>query len=167
MCVLKSKPGVTTQFEPGSQHVIFLFLFCIWVFFHEHTWFTGQLGKEETISLTPHCVKSVHIRSYYGPHFPAFGLNTERYSVSLRIESKCGKIRTRITPNIDTFYTVPLYHFHSLHRHWGVNQAITAENSPLHIARNSSRDPFVSKRKSLIQKNICLKFLEVFSSLLN
>ena len=28
-----------------------------------------------------HCVKSVLIRSYSGPHFPAFGLNTERYSV--------------------------------------------------------------------------------------
>ena len=32
------------------------------------------------------CVKSVHIRSYSGPHFPAFGLNTERYFVSLRIQ---------------------------------------------------------------------------------
>ena len=29
------------------------------------------------------------------PHFLAFGLNTERYSVSLRIHSECGKIRTR------------------------------------------------------------------------
>ena len=29
------------------------------------------------------CVKSVRISSYYGPHFPAFGLNTEEYSVSL------------------------------------------------------------------------------------
>ena len=53
-----------------------------------------------------HCVKSVHIRSYSGPHFPAFRLNTERYSVSLRIQSECGKMRTRITPNTDTFYTV-------------------------------------------------------------
>ena len=26
-----------------------------------------------------HCVKSVRIRSYSGPDFPAFGLNTERY----------------------------------------------------------------------------------------
>ena len=26
-----------------------------------------------------HCVKSVLIRSYSGPYFPAFGLNTERY----------------------------------------------------------------------------------------
>ena len=25
-----------------------------------------------------HCVKSAHIRSFSGPHFPAFGLNTER-----------------------------------------------------------------------------------------
>ena len=30
-----------------------------------------------------------------GPYFPAFGLNTERYFVSLRIQSECGKIRTR------------------------------------------------------------------------
>ena len=29
-----------------------------------------------------HWVKSVHIRSYSGPHFLAFGLNTERYSIS-------------------------------------------------------------------------------------
>ena len=29
-----------------------------------------------------HCLKSVCIRSYSGPHFPAFGLNIERYSVS-------------------------------------------------------------------------------------
>ena len=28
------------------------------------------------------------------PYFPAFGLNTERYEVSLCIQSECGKIRT-------------------------------------------------------------------------
>ena len=28
------------------------------------------------------------------------------YFVSLRIQSKCGKIRARITPNTDTFYAV-------------------------------------------------------------
>ena len=32
---------------------------------------------------------------FSGPYFPAFGLNTERYGVSLRIQSECGKIRTR------------------------------------------------------------------------
>ena len=31
-----------------------------------------------------HCVKSVRIRSYSGPYFPGFGLNTERYKVSQR-----------------------------------------------------------------------------------
>ena len=53
-----------------------------------------------------HCAKSVRIQNYSGPHFPAFGLNTERYSVSLCIQSKCGKIRTRIILNADSFYTV-------------------------------------------------------------
>ena len=53
-----------------------------------------------------HCVKSVLIRSYSGPYFSGFGLNTERYSVSLRTQSECGKMWTRITPNMDTFNTV-------------------------------------------------------------
>ena len=51
-----------------------------------------------------HCIKIVRVRSYSGPHFPAFGLNTERYSVSIRIQSECGKMQTRITPNTDTFH---------------------------------------------------------------
>ena len=51
-------------------------------------------------------MKSVRIRSYSGPHFPAFELNTERYGVSLRIQSECGEIRTRITPNTDSFNLV-------------------------------------------------------------
>ena len=53
-----------------------------------------------------HCAKSVRIRSYSDLYFPAFGLNTERYGVSLRIQSRCGKVRTRITPNTDTFHAV-------------------------------------------------------------
>ena len=53
-----------------------------------------------------HCVKSVCIWSCSGPYFPAFGLNTQRYGVSLRIQSECGKIRTRITPNTGIFHTV-------------------------------------------------------------
>ena len=51
-------------------------------------------------------VKRARIRSYFGPHFPAFRLNTERYEVSPRMQSKCGKIRTKISPNTDTFQTV-------------------------------------------------------------
>ena len=53
-----------------------------------------------------YCVKSVRIRSFSGQHFPAFGLNAERYGVSLHIQSECGKIRTRKTPNTVTFHVV-------------------------------------------------------------
>ena len=53
-----------------------------------------------------YCVKSVRIRSFSGPYFLAFGLNTERYSVSLRIQFECKKIRTRKILNTDTFYRV-------------------------------------------------------------
>ena len=53
-----------------------------------------------------HCVKNVCIWSYSGLYFPAFGLNMEIYSSSLRIQSEYGKMRTRITPNTDTFYAV-------------------------------------------------------------
>ena len=35
---------------------------------------------------------------FSGPYFPAFVLNTERYFVSLCIQSECGKIRTRKKP---------------------------------------------------------------------
>ena len=49
---------------------------------------------------------ALRIKSYSGPHFLPFGLNTERYGVSLRIQSNYGKMRTRITPNTYTFYDV-------------------------------------------------------------
>ena len=59
-----------------------------------------------------YCVKSVRILSYSGSYFPAFRLNTEKYSVSLCIQSKCGKMRTRIIPNTDTFYAVVIFWIH-------------------------------------------------------
>ena len=34
---------------------VFFFFFSIWVFFHEHSRFTGQQGKGEGIYLTPLC----------------------------------------------------------------------------------------------------------------
>ena len=52
-------------------------------------------------------MKSGCIRSFSDQYFPTFGLNTERYSISLRIQSKCRKIGTKKTPNMDTFYAVP------------------------------------------------------------
>ena len=39
----------------------------------------------ELHSLDLHCVESVRIQKYSRPHFPVFGLYTERYGVSLRI----------------------------------------------------------------------------------
>ena len=56
-----------------------------------------------------HYVKSVRIRSHSGLYLTAFRLNTERYGVPLRIQTQCGKIRTRITANTDTFYVVTIH----------------------------------------------------------
>ena len=53
-----------------------------------------------------HCVKIVQIRSFSGPYFPTFGLNTDIYGVNLCVQSKYGKIRTRKTPYLDTFHAV-------------------------------------------------------------
>ena len=52
------------------------------------------------------CVKSVRIRSYSRQQFPEFGLNMERYKLSLRIQSEFGKMRTTITQNRDTFHAM-------------------------------------------------------------
>ena len=56
------------------------------------------------------CIKSVRIWSNSGPHFPAFGLNKylSVFLVSLRIQSECVKMQTRINPNTETFYAVKL-----------------------------------------------------------
>ena len=54
------------------------------------------------------CVKRVRMWNHYVPYFPVFGLNTKRYSVSLRIQSECGEIRTRITPNTDVLHAMKI-----------------------------------------------------------
>ena len=63
-------------------------------------------GHRKNTMVPIYCVKSVRICSYSGPHFPAFGLNTERYKVSLHIQSKCGTMWTRIIQNKDIFQAV-------------------------------------------------------------
>ena len=55
-----------------------------------------------------HCLKSVRIRSFSGPYFPAFELNTEIYRVNLCIWSECGKIRTRKL-HIRTLFTCDVH----------------------------------------------------------
>ena len=52
------------------------------------------------------CVKRVRIWRSSGPYFPAFGLNTERNDVSVRIQSECRKTWTKKTPNTNTFHAV-------------------------------------------------------------
>ena len=63
-----------------------------------------NLVKKNKVKTIHHCAKYVRIRSFSGPHFPAFGLNTKIYRVILRVQDKFGKMRTRKTPNTDTFY---------------------------------------------------------------
>ena len=58
-----------------------------------------------------HSVKSVRIWSYSGLHFPIFGLNIERYRIFLRVQSECGKMRSRITTNTATFHKVAATRF--------------------------------------------------------
>ena len=65
-----------------------------------------EMLKKSVKSCHQNFVKSVRIWRYSSPHFSAFGLNTEKYSVYLRIQSEWEKMRTRITPNRDTFYAV-------------------------------------------------------------
>ena len=48
-------------------------------------------------------MKSVRIRSYFGQHFPL--IRTEHGEIR-SIQSECGKMRTRITPNANIFYAV-------------------------------------------------------------
>ena len=65
-----------------------------------------ELQKYKANYTRYHCVKNVQMRTFSGPYFPVFGLNTEIYSVNLRIQSKYRKIRTRKTPHLDDFYAL-------------------------------------------------------------
>ena len=47
-----------------------------------------MLENHESLKLRKKCPK----RSFSDLYFPTFGLNSERYSVSLRIQSEFGKI---------------------------------------------------------------------------
>ena len=102
-------------------------IFCMGVFFREFfclfVFFAKTLLKFVNVS---HSVKSVRIRSYSGPYFPAFGLNTEGYSVSLRIQSKCVKIRTWIIPNMDAFRAVSDQKWHGKSsRAWSLRKILS------------------------------------------
>ena len=68
-----------------------------------------RLGNIADVPCNDALVKSVHIRSFSGSYFSAFGLNTERCGVSLErygIVYKCEKMQTRKIPNMDTSHGV-------------------------------------------------------------
>ena len=90
---------------------------------------SGQPNSNDT-----HCVKSVLIQNYSGPYFPVFRLKMERYAVSLRIQSKCGKTRTRLTPNMDPVNAVTIFR--------GSNQSCCIKKVFLKILQNSQESPF-------------------------
>ena len=80
--------------------------------------------------------------------FFVFGLNTERCRVSLRIKSECGKIRTRKTPNTDTFYAMKRFKKIQLHSDWR-----TSNDSALQI-RLVTFPKFIHLKVHVSSKNV-------------
>ena len=74
-----------------------------------------------------HCVKRVRVRSYSGPHFPAFGLNTERYYLSV-FSPNAGKYGHFLRNNYYYFFLKHLFvfmnylHFRNSHRKCSVKK---------------------------------------------
>ena len=68
-CGQYKNSSLWTKFDPLSTNI-----FCIYNF--------SSLDIIKFVAYRKyHCLKSIHIRSYPGPHFPAFGLNTKRHGV--------------------------------------------------------------------------------------
>ena len=120
ICIKQSAKGAILSFlvfsffqlSPLKCLVKFMFdeVLFIWVVYRKAKAFATSIYH-------CHCMKNVHIRSFPGPYFPAFGLITERYGVFLRIQSECGKMRIRNTPNMNTFHAacfVLLYTYHKI-----------------------------------------------------
>ena len=57
--------------------------------------FPQKLDSLLEISVDKKCSYSELFCSPFFAHFPAFGLNMERYSVSLHIQSECGKMQKK------------------------------------------------------------------------
>ena len=92
---------------------------------------------------------------FSGPYFLTFGLNTDRYSVSLPIQSKCGKMRTRKNSVFEQFSRSELYRFLILSVTLTVNTWITSTSplfevvSPLYFhlsSRNWLSEPWFGRK---------------------
>ena len=88
---------------------LFSFHFCLFFFFFFYLTFLSLVNCFVFVSLwnkDSHSVVTVWKVSLFGVIlvrvFPV-------YLISLRIQSECGKMRTRITPNTDTFYALCIF----------------------------------------------------------
>ena len=108
-------------------------------------------------------MKSVCIRRFSGPYSPAFGLNTERYSVSLRIKSEYGKIRTRKTANTDTFHALCI-------GYEGIFSKVAAQSRkrPKSFSNETNREYLISKfSNETLNSETLDKFLGIYIDVLN
>ena len=62
--------------------------------FYQSTSLMNIFGLQYTFLIWVVVWRVTSTACFSGPYFPTFGLNTERYLVSLRIQSECGKMRT-------------------------------------------------------------------------
>ena len=86
--------SAVTLYEHCYSHFLFSSAGIAYVL-RSKSWDSEQPLKLNYISITNlkyyHCLKSVHIRSFSGPYFPPFGLNTGKYGPEKL------QIRTRFT----------------------------------------------------------------------
>ena len=74
---------------------LFLAVMTIYFLFPIFEHFFNNKQKHFNFLWRYYCLKSVCIASFFGPCYPAVGLNTEIYGVFLRIQSGYGKMWTR------------------------------------------------------------------------
>ena len=99
-----------------SFQAIFVHFFC----YHLSTELSNfnitiRISLVHWLTAFSNCMKSVRIESLSGSYFTAFGLNTERYGVSVCIQSKCGNKRSRKTPSTDTSYADFFFWMNAIH----------------------------------------------------
>ena len=103
------------------------------------------------VFLLLHCV-----RSFSG--LSAFGLNAEIFRVNLRIQSECGKIWTKKSPNTNTFHVVLVF-YDKKHRQYYENQYTRISSNVFH---GKLIDFFNAYKKCIDFCNI-LKYVELKS----
>ena len=97
-------------------------------------------GKTIKFISYSHCVKRVRIRSFSGPYFPAFGLNTDRYSDLSVVSPNTGKygpenFRTR------KFFTQCQCYWESIQTFFKLTHFITIYHERNQLVKKSLRFP--------------------------